>query len=108
MVATRSSLRQAARPSPVPVSQRAQQKLMRELQFIDTPTGPPDAAVTEYIDLYGQNLPRTCHRCDQGSCSHGQQEAHQGSGDIGGRGGCAGDGGSMSSQYQDEYQLQLL
>jgi hypothetical protein len=31
MVATRSSLRQAARPSPVPVSQRAQRKLMREL-----------------------------------------------------------------------------
>lgn len=57
MVATRSSLRQAARPSPVPVSQRAQWKLMRELQFIDTPTRPPDAAVTEYIDLYGQDLP---------------------------------------------------
>jgi hypothetical protein len=52
MVATRSSLRQAARPSPVPVSQRAQMKLMRELQFIDS----PDAAVTEYIDLYGQHL----------------------------------------------------
>lgn len=53
MVATRSSLRQAARPSPVPMSQRAQRKLMRELQFIDSPTGPPDAAVTEYIDRTG-------------------------------------------------------
>jgi hypothetical protein len=57
MVTTRSSLRQAARPSPVPVSQRAQRKLMRELQFIDTPTAPPDAAATEYIDLYGHELP---------------------------------------------------
>jgi hypothetical protein len=32
---TRSSLRLAARPSPVPVAQRAQRKLMRELDFID-------------------------------------------------------------------------
>lgn len=46
-----------ARPSPVPVSQRAQRKLMRELQFIDTPAMPPDSAVTEYIDMYGQDLP---------------------------------------------------
>jgi len=57
IVATRTSLRQAARPSPVPVSQRAQRKLMRELQFIDTPAAPPDSAATEYIDLYGQDLP---------------------------------------------------
>lgn len=55
-VATRSSLRQAAKPSQVPVSQRAQQKLMRELQFIDTPKGAPDAAATEFIDLYGHDL----------------------------------------------------
>lgn len=56
MVATRSSLRQAARPSPVPVSQRAQRKLMRELQFMETPEGPLDAAAMEYIDLYRQNM----------------------------------------------------
>jgi hypothetical protein len=30
---------------------------MKELQFIDSPTLPPDAVVTEYIDLYGQDLP---------------------------------------------------
>jgi len=57
IVATRTSLRQAVRPSPVPVSQRAQRKLMRELQFIDTPAAPPDSTATEYIDLYGQDLP---------------------------------------------------
>lgn len=34
MASTRSSLRLAARPSPAPVAQRAQQKLMRELNFI--------------------------------------------------------------------------
>lgn len=37
MLPTCSSLRQAARPSLMPVTQRAQWKLMRELQFIDTP-----------------------------------------------------------------------
>jgi hypothetical protein len=47
----------AARPSPFPVAQRAQQKLIWELQFMDTPTLAPDAAVTEYVDLYGQDLP---------------------------------------------------
>ena len=35
MAATRSSLRLAARPSSVPVAERAQRKLMRELDFID-------------------------------------------------------------------------
>lgn len=42
---TRVSQRQAARPSPVLVSQRAQQKLMRELKFMDSPTLPLDVAV---------------------------------------------------------------
>lgn len=58
MVSTRSSMRLAARPSPIPVAQRAQRKLMRELQFIDDTTTPQDAAVTEYVDLYGQDLPQ--------------------------------------------------
>jgi hypothetical protein len=38
MAQTRSSLRQAARPSPVPVAERAQRKLMRELDFINPQT----------------------------------------------------------------------
>jgi hypothetical protein len=57
VTSTRSSVRLAARPSPFPVAQRAQQKLIWELQFMDTPTLAPDAAVTEYVDLYGQDLP---------------------------------------------------
>lgn len=57
MVATRSSTRLAGRPSPVPVAQRAQQKLMREMQFIDNPVLAPDAAITEFVDLFGQDLP---------------------------------------------------
>lgn len=54
---TWSSLRLAARPSPVPVSQRAQQKLMRELSFVNNQTAAPDAAVTAYIDMYDGDLP---------------------------------------------------
>jgi hypothetical protein len=52
VVSTRSSTRLAARPSSVPVTQRAQQKLMRELDFINVQTPAPDAAVTTYVDLY--------------------------------------------------------
>lgn len=57
MASTRSSLRLAARPSPVPVAQRAQQKLMRELDFINGQTATPDAAVTAYVDMYAGDLP---------------------------------------------------
>lgn len=57
MVATRSSMRLAARPSTVPVAQRAQKKLMRELEFINTPSQAPDDAITKYIDMFGQELP---------------------------------------------------
>jgi hypothetical protein len=35
LAATRSSLRQAARPSPIPVAERATRKLMRELEFVN-------------------------------------------------------------------------
>jgi hypothetical protein len=56
-VPTRSSLRQAARPSNVPVAQRAQLKLMRELDFINGGSSATDAAVVEYIDSFGQDLP---------------------------------------------------
>ena len=57
MQATRSSLRQAAKPCAVPVAERAQRKLMRELEFLNPQRPAPDAAVTEYIDLYGADLP---------------------------------------------------
>jgi len=58
LAATRSSLRQAARPSPIPVAERATRKLMRELEFINSQQQQaPDAAVAEYVDLYAGNLP---------------------------------------------------
>ncbi|CAD6229164.1 unnamed protein product [Miscanthus lutarioriparius] len=55
--ATRSSLHLAAKPSAVPVAQRAQHKLMGELEFVNPQQPAPDAAVTGYIDLYGADLP---------------------------------------------------
>jgi len=57
MASTRSSLRLAARPSPVPVAQRAQHKLMRELDFVNGQPPAPDAAVTAYVDMYADDLP---------------------------------------------------
>ena len=56
--ATSSNLRQVAKPSVVPVAERAQRKLMRELEFLNPQRPAPDAAVTEYIDLYGADLPK--------------------------------------------------
>jgi hypothetical protein len=38
LVATRSSVRLAAKPSLVPVAERAQRKLMRELGFVTLST----------------------------------------------------------------------
>lgn len=59
MAATRSSLRQAARPSSIPVAERATRKLMCELDFINTQQHQPnDTAVAEYIDMYGSELPK--------------------------------------------------
>ncbi|CAD6205347.1 unnamed protein product [Miscanthus lutarioriparius] len=58
LAATRSSLCQAARPSPIPVAERATRNLMRELEFINSQQQQaPDAAVDEYVDLYAGNLP---------------------------------------------------
>ena len=57
MVATHLSLRLAARPSTVPVAERATRKLMRELDFINNPSPAPDAAVTAYVDMYADDLP---------------------------------------------------
>ena len=56
--ATHSNLRQVAKPSVVPVVECAQHKLMRELEFLNPQHPVPDAAVTEYIDLYGADLPK--------------------------------------------------
>jgi hypothetical protein len=56
LVPTRSSMRLAARPSSVPISQRAQHKLMRELDFVNTQAPAPDAALAAYIDMYGDDL----------------------------------------------------
>ena len=57
MVATHLSLRLAARPSTVPVAERATRKLMRELDFISNTSPAPDAAVTAYVDMYADDLP---------------------------------------------------
>lgn len=58
LAATRSSLRQAARPSTIPMAERATRKLMRELEFVSSQQQPaPDAVVAEYIDLYAGDLP---------------------------------------------------
>ena len=58
LAAMHSSLYQAARPSPIPMAERATCKLMRELEFINSQQQQaPDAAVAEYVDLYAGNLP---------------------------------------------------
>lgn len=53
---TRSSKRLAARPSSIPLAQRAQQKLTRELDFINAQSPAPDATITAYVDMYAQDL----------------------------------------------------
>jgi hypothetical protein len=57
MVATRSSVHLAARPSTVPVAERATRKLMRELNFINKPSPAPDAAITVFVDRCTNDLP---------------------------------------------------
>lgn len=46
-----------ARPSSVAVAQHAQQKLMREFDFINARFPTLDAAITAYVDLYAHDLP---------------------------------------------------
>ena len=65
---TRSSLRLAARPSHVPVAQRAQRKLMRELDFINGQSLAPDAAVTEFVDMFGEDLPEQAIKAVSSGC----------------------------------------
>jgi hypothetical protein len=57
MVATCSSVRHAARPSTVPVAERATRKLMRELDFINKPSLAPDAAIAAFVDRCTDDLP---------------------------------------------------
>lgn len=57
MTSTRSSVHLAARPSSVPVAERTQRKLMREVDFVNTQKPPPYAAVTAYVYLYTEDLP---------------------------------------------------
>lgn len=54
---TRSSTHLASRPSSVPVVQRAQLKLMCELDFINPQALGLDAAVTAYVHMYAGDLP---------------------------------------------------
>jgi hypothetical protein len=56
--ATCSSLRLAAKPSAVPVAERAQRKLMHELEFINPQQSAPDAPNTlTCMVLISQNRP---------------------------------------------------
>lgn len=57
MASTRSSLRFAPCPSKVLVAERAQQKLMHALEFVNNISAAPDAAMTAYVDLYASDLP---------------------------------------------------
>ncbi|KAG0541121.1 hypothetical protein BDA96_03G468800 [Sorghum bicolor] len=55
--ATRSSKRLAAQQSSVPVAERAQHRLRRELSFIDGKSAAPDAAIKAYVQSHGNDLP---------------------------------------------------
>lgn len=57
MASTRSSLRLANRPSRVPVAKRAQHRLMRELDFVNSQSPAADAVVNAYIDQFADSLP---------------------------------------------------
>lgn len=72
---TRSSVRQAARPSAVPVAERAKLKLMRELEFVSDNRAPaPDAAVTAYAQLYGHGLPDAAVKVLRAATKMGNKE----------------------------------
>ncbi|KAF8700339.1 hypothetical protein HU200_034271 [Digitaria exilis] len=53
----RASSRLAARPSPIPVSKRAQHRLLRELNFINKDERIIDDVVSAYIETYKTPLP---------------------------------------------------
>ncbi|CAD6258086.1 unnamed protein product [Miscanthus lutarioriparius] len=71
---TRSSTRLAARPSSVPVAERAQYKLMRELFFINGKSAAPDAAVTAYVDMYGDDRPEEAVKAIRAATCMGNKE----------------------------------
>ena len=64
----------AARPSHVPVAQRAQRKLMRELDFINGQSLAPDAAVTEFVDMFGEDLPEQAVKAIRAATKMGNKE----------------------------------
>lgn len=74
-VSTRSSSRLAAKTLGVPVANRAQQRLMRELSFIDsTQQQASDVTVTEYLDMYAADLPERAARAIQAAARLGDKK----------------------------------
>jgi hypothetical protein len=69
-----AATRLAAKPSLVPVAERAQRKLMRELEFVNPQHSAPDAAVTEYIDMYGGDLPEQAIKAIRAATSLGNKK----------------------------------
>lgn len=74
---SRSSTRLAARASPFPVAERAQHRLMRELNFINSKSAAPDAAVTAYLDMYGEDLPDNAVEAIRAATRLGNKELSQ-------------------------------
>ena len=74
MAPTLSSLRLAARPSNVPVAQRAQRKLMCELDFINGQSLAPHAVVIEFVDMFGQDLPEQAVEATRAATKMGNKE----------------------------------
>lgn len=52
------SARQAAKKSSIPVSKRAQLRLVKELRFVEPDKPGSDKALQDYIDMYKQPLPQ--------------------------------------------------
>jgi len=74
LASTRSSTRLASRGSSVPVAERAQRKLMRELNFINNQQHTPDDAVAEYLDLYVEDLPAKAIKAIQSATRLGNKK----------------------------------
>ena len=73
MAPTLSSLRLAARPSNVPVAQRAQRKLMCELDF-NGQSLAPHAVIIEFVDMFGQDLPEQAVEAIRAATKMGNKE----------------------------------
>jgi hypothetical protein len=55
------------------MAEHAQRKLMRELEFLDPQHPTPDA--TEYIDLYGDDLPEQAIKAIRAATPPGQTKS---------------------------------